>query len=59
MERRRGDHDWDPAAIALESAALAAFALLAAVAAMLLVGQTLGRQIPARRPRPRSRGRSA
>ena len=32
-------------AIALESAALAAFALLAAVAAMLLVGQTLGRQI--------------
>jgi hypothetical protein len=32
-------------AIALESAALAAFALLAAVAAILLVGQTLGRQI--------------
>jgi hypothetical protein len=32
-------------AIALESAALAAFALLASVAALLLVGQTLGRQI--------------
>jgi hypothetical protein len=32
-------------AIGLESAALAAFALLAAVAAILLVGQTLGRQI--------------
>jgi ABC-type lipoprotein release transport system permease subunit len=32
-------------AIGLESAALAAFALLAALAALLLVGQTLGRQI--------------
>jgi hypothetical protein len=32
-------------AIRLESAALAAFALLAALAALLLVGQTLGRQI--------------
>jgi hypothetical protein len=32
-------------AIALESAALGAFALLAALAALLLVGQTLGRQI--------------
>jgi len=32
-------------AIALESAALAAFALLTALAALLLVGQTLGRQI--------------
>jgi hypothetical protein len=34
-------------AIRLESAALAAFALLAALAALLLVGQTLGRQIRA------------
>jgi FtsX-like permease family len=34
-------------AIGLESAALAAFALLAALAAVLLVGQTLGRQIRA------------
>jgi hypothetical protein len=34
-------------AIALESAALGAFALLAALAALLLVGQTLGRQIVA------------
>jgi hypothetical protein len=34
-------------AIRLESGALAAFALLAAVAALLLVGQTLGRQIRA------------
>jgi hypothetical protein len=32
-------------AIALESAALASFALLAALAALLLVGQTLGRQV--------------
>jgi len=32
-------------ALALESAALAAFALLTALAAILLVGQTLGRQI--------------
>jgi hypothetical protein len=32
-------------AIGLESAAMAAFALLAALAALLLVGQTLGRQI--------------
>jgi hypothetical protein len=34
-------------AIGLESAALAAFALLAALAALLLVGQTLGRQVRA------------
>ena len=34
-------------AIRLQSAALAAFALLAALAALLLVGQTLGRQIRA------------